>query len=144
VEIYLKEFPAWNDQWMETTHQSQPAPSTLGAAYIAEAPMVEESNFGFLEEYNPEAMLTDEASSFDIDPAQYSDLQQICADTFPQGVPEETDVWATLLELTEIASPDSTSAVFLDDLESFFKPFPNMDDFTQQFDMTSIALPIQA
>jgi len=107
-----------------------------------EAPMVEEADFGFLDGYDPEAMLTDEPSSFDIDADQLSELQQLCADTFPNGVPEETDAWAALSELTE-APPELSSASFLDDIESFFKTFQSMDDFSQHLDMTSTAVPIQ-
>jgi len=144
MEIFLKEFPTWNDQWVETTHRSQSAPQlAMGATYPKELPVVEESHFGFLEGYDPEAMLTDEPSSYDIDPAQLSELQQLCVDTFPNGVPEETDAWSTLSELTEITSPYSTSAVLLDDIDSFFRTFQSMDDFNQHFDMTDTSVPIQ-
>ena len=138
--ILLEEFTAWNDQM---THPSQSAPLFLtGATYPMEAPLVEEADFGFLDGYDPEAMLTDEPCSFDINADQLSELQQLCADTFPNGVPEETDAWAAWSEFTE-APPESNSASFLDDIESFFKTFQSMDDFSQHFDMTSTAVPIQ-
>ena len=104
---------------------------------------MEEADFGFLDGYDPEAMLTDEPSSFDIDADQLSELQQLCAATFPNNVSEEIDTWAPLSESTEIASPELISASFLDDVESFFKTFQSMDDLSQHFDTTSIDIPVQ-
>lgn len=118
----------------------------MGGVYPMEAPMVEEADFGFLDGYDPEAMLTDEPASFEIDADQLSELQQLCGDTFLNGVPEETDTWATLTEMTEMtetASPELISASFLDDIDSFFKTFQSVDDLSQHLDMTSMAIPIQ-
>lgn len=104
--------------------------------------MLEEADFGFLDGYDPEAMLTDEPSSFDIDADQFSELQQLCADTSLNCVPDETDTWATLSELTEMASPEF-SASFLNDIDSFFKTFQSVDDLSQHLDTTSMLIPTQ-
>jgi hypothetical protein len=143
----LDELTAWNDPGTEVARRSQSAPAFLmGGAYPMEAPMVEEADFGFLDGYDPEAMLTDEPASFEIDADQLSELQQLCGDTFLNGVPEETDTWATLTELTEMtemASPELISASFLDDIDSFFKTLQSVDDLSQHLDMTSMAIPTQ-
>jgi hypothetical protein len=141
---FLDELTAWNDQGIEIAHRSQSAPLfPTGGAYPMEAPTVEEADFGFLDGYDPEAMLTAEPSSFDIDANQLSELEQLCAETFPNSVPEETDTWATLSELTEMVSPELISASFLDDIESFFKTFQSVDDLSQHFDTTGMAIPTQ-
>ncbi|KIM44223.1 hypothetical protein M413DRAFT_443248, partial [Hebeloma cylindrosporum] len=87
--ILLDEITAWTDQGQEIAHRSQSAPLLSDRAYPMEAPMLEEADFGFLDGYDPEAMLTDEPASFELDADQLAELQRLCEDTFPSGLPGE-------------------------------------------------------